>query len=39
MLTIWTYDGIGNKYDIYRGEDCMKKLCEFLRRHSIKMIN
>ena len=26
--TIWTFDGIKHKHDVYRGEDCMKNLCE-----------
>ena len=39
MPIIWTYDGIENKYDIYGGKDCMKKFCEFIRRHTIKIIN
>ena len=26
MSAIWTFDGIENKHDVYRGEDCMKKL-------------
>ena len=28
-----------NKHDVYRGKDCMKKFCEFLREHAIKIIN
>ena len=23
--TIWTFDDVENKYDVYRGEDCIKK--------------
>ena len=26
-------------HDIYRGKDCMKKFCESLREHAMKMIN
>ena len=28
---------IENKYDVYRGQDCM--FCEFLRDHEMKIIN
>ena len=28
-----------NKHGIYRGKDCMKKFCEFLREHAMKIIN
>ena len=28
MSTIWTFDGLGNKHDVNRGEECMKKICE-----------
>ena len=24
---------------MYRGKDCMKKFCEFLREHEMKVIN
>ena len=30
---------IENKHDVYRGKDCMKKVCEFLREHTMKIIN
>ena len=39
MSTIFTFDGIEKKHDVYRGEDCMKKFCEFLRKHTMKIIN
>ena len=39
LFTIWTFDGIDNKHDVYRSEDCMKKFCESLREHVIKIIN
>ena len=39
MSTIWIFDGIENKHDVYRGEDYMKKFCESLREHAMKMIN
>ena len=25
--------------DVYRGKDCMKKFCKFLREHAMKVIN
>ena len=28
-----------NKDDVYRGKDCMKKFCEYLREHGMKIIN
>ena len=39
MFMIWAFDGIGNKRNAYRGEDCMKKFDESLRDHAIKIIN
>lgn len=36
---IWTFDGIGNRNDKYRGEDCMKKYFESLREHVIEISN
>ena len=39
VSTIWTFDGIGNKHDIYRGEDCMEKFWVSLREHAAKIIN
>ena len=39
MSTIWTFDGIENKHDVNRGEDCMKWFCEPLRDYAIKIIN
>ena len=29
---------IENKYDVYRGKDCMKNLCESLGEHTIEKI-
>ena len=37
--TISSFRSIENKHDIYRGKDCLKKFCEFLREHAIKIIN
>ena len=39
ISTIWTFDGTGNKHNIYKGEDCMKTFCESLRDHAMKIIN
>ena len=38
MSTIWAFDDIKNKHDLYRGKDCMKKFCESLKGHAIKII-
>ena len=38
MSMIWTFDGIENKHDVYKGKDCMKKFYESLREHTIKII-
>ena len=39
MSTISSFRNIENKHDAYRGKDCMKKLCEYLREHALKIIN
>ena len=39
MSTIWTFDCIENKYDVYRGKDYMKKFRESLRENAKKIIN
>ena len=39
MPTTWTFDDIENKHDVYRGEECMKKFCEFIRENTRKIIN
>ena len=39
MSTISPFKTIENKYDVYRGKDCMKKLCKSLREHALKIIN
>ena len=39
MDTISSFRSIENKHDVYRDKDCMKKFCEFLREHAIKIIN
>ena len=39
MLTRSSFRSIKNKHDVYRCKDCMRKLCEFLTKHTIKIIN
>ena len=39
MFTISSFRRIENKHDAYRGKDCMKMFCEFLREHPMKIIN
>ena len=39
MFTILSFISIENKHDVCRGKDCMKKFCESLREHAMKMIN
>ena len=39
MSTISSFRSIENKHSVYRGKDCMKKFCEYLRVHAMKTIN
>ena len=39
MSTILSFKSIENKYDVYRGKDCMKKFCQSLREHTMEIIN
>ena len=39
MRTISSFRSIENKYDVYRGKDCMKNFCESLREDALKIIN
>ena len=39
MCTISSFRYKENKHDIYRGKDCMKKFCEYLSEHTMKIIN
>ena len=39
MSTISSFKSIENKHDVYRGKDCMKKFCESLTQHAVKIIN
>ena len=38
MATISPFKSIKNKHDVYRGKECMKKFCESLREHAMKII-
>ena len=39
MSTILSFRSIENNHDVYRGKDYMKKFCESLREHAMKIIN
>ena len=39
MSTISSFKSIENKHDLYIGKDCMKKFCESLIEHAMKIIN
>ena len=39
MSTIWGFDQIEDKHRLYRGKDCMKKCCTFLREHAKNIID
>ena len=39
MSTISSFRSIANKDDVCRGKDCMKKICESLKEHAMKIIN
>ena len=39
ISTISSFWSIENKHNVYRGKDCMRKFCEFLREHTVKIIN
>ena len=39
LFTHCSFDETKNKLDYYRGEDCMKKFCKYLREHATKIIN
>ena len=38
MPTISSFTSIENKHDVCRYKDCMKKFCELLREHAMKII-
>ena len=39
MSTTSSFKKIENKHDVYRGKDCMRKLCESLKKHAIEIID
>ena len=39
MPTVLLFKYIENKHDVYRGKDCMKKLCESLKEQDMQIIN
>ena len=39
MSTISWFWSIENKHDVYRGKDCLKKFCEFLKEDTMEIIN
>ena len=39
VSTISLFRSIENNHDVYRGQGYMKKFCEFLREHAVKIIN
>lgn len=39
MSTKWTFEDIGNKRGVYRGEDCMKTFCKSLTECAIIITN
>ena len=39
ISTISSFRSIEDKHDVYRGKDCMKKFCETLREHAVKIID
>ena len=38
MATISSFRRTENTHDVYKGKGCMKKFCEFLREHAMKII-
>ena len=39
MSIISSFRNTKIKYDVYRGKDFMKKICELLRNHATKLVN
>ena len=39
QTAIWPFDNIEKKHSLYRGEDCMKTFCIFLREHAADVTN
>ena len=38
MSTMSSFGNLENKHDVYRGNDCRTKFCEFLKEHAMKII-
>ena len=38
ISTISSFKSIESKHDVYRCKDCMRKFCESLREHAMKII-
>ena len=39
MSTVSSIKSRENKHEVQRGKDCMKKFCEPLREHAMRIIN
>ena len=39
MPTISSFKSIENKHDVFRVKDCMKKFCNSLKKHAVKIID
>ena len=39
MSTISSFRSTEDKYDVYRGKDCMETFCELLEKQGMKIIN
>ena len=39
MSIIWGFDHLEGRHTLYREKDCMKKLCESLRKHAKSIID
>ena len=39
LFTFCSFDTTKNKFDYYRGKNCMKNFCLYLREHAAKIIN
>ena len=38
-MSISSFKNVENKHDVYSSRDCMKKFCESLREHAMKIVN
>ena len=39
LSTIQVFDHLKNKHSLYRGKDCMKESCKFLKEHAKSIID